>query len=61
VIASVCLCTYNGERYLKELLDSVAAQTLPPSELLVGDDGSSDNTLEILHASRPMRHSQLIS
>ena len=50
MIASVCLCTYNGERYLKELLDSVAAQTLPPSELLVGDDGSSDNTLEILHA-----------
>ena len=49
MIASVCLCTYNGERYLKELLDSLAAQTLLPSELLVGDDGSSDDTLEILH------------
>ncbi len=49
MIASVCLCTYNGGRYLKELLDSLAAQTLLPSELLVGDDGSSDDTLEILH------------
>ena len=49
VTASVCLCTYNGGRYLKELLASLAAQTLLPSELLVGDDGSSDDTLEILH------------
>jgi glycosyltransferase involved in cell wall biosynthesis len=49
LIASVCLCTYNGERYLKELLNSLVAQTLLPSELLVGDDGSSDDTLEILH------------
>ena len=56
--ATVCLCTYNGGRYLKELLDSLAKQTLLPSELLVGDDGSSDDTLEILrdfaaHASVP--------
>jgi glycosyltransferase involved in cell wall biosynthesis len=48
VTASVCLCTYNGGRYLEELLDSLAAQTLLPVELLVGDDGSSDDTLEIL-------------
>jgi glycosyltransferase involved in cell wall biosynthesis len=46
--ATVCLCTYNGGRYLKELLDSLAKQTLLPSELLVGDDGSSDDTPEIL-------------
>jgi glycosyltransferase involved in cell wall biosynthesis len=46
--ASICLCTYNGGLFLKELLDSLAAQTLRPAELLVGDDGSSDNTLQIL-------------
>jgi GT2 family glycosyltransferase len=45
---SVCLCTYNGGRYLKDLLDSLAAPTLLPAELLVGDDGSSDDTLEIV-------------
>jgi glycosyltransferase involved in cell wall biosynthesis len=46
--ASVCLCTYNGERYLRPLLDSLAAQTLLPTELLVGDDGSIDYTLQIV-------------
>jgi glycosyltransferase involved in cell wall biosynthesis len=46
--ASVCLCTYNGERYLRPLLDSLAAQTLLPTELLVGDDGSTDCTLQIV-------------
>jgi len=46
--ASVCLCTYNGGRYLKDLLSSLAAQTFLPTELIVGDDGSSDDTSEIL-------------
>lgn len=45
---SVCLCTYNGERYLEELLASLASQTVAPIELLVGDDGSSDRTLGIV-------------
>ena len=47
--SSVCLCTYNGGRYLKPLLDSLAAQTALPAELLVGDDGSSDDTLSLLY------------
>jgi glycosyltransferase involved in cell wall biosynthesis len=46
--ATVCLCTYNGGLYLKELLDSLARQTHLPSALLVGDDGSSDDTLQIV-------------
>lgn len=46
--ATVCLCTYNGGSYLRPLLTSLASQTLLPAELLVGDDGSSDDTLEIL-------------
>jgi glycosyltransferase involved in cell wall biosynthesis len=46
--ASVCLCTFNGGRYLKDLLFSLAAQTFLPTELIVGDDGSSDDTSEIL-------------
>jgi len=45
---SIALCTYNGERFLQEQLDSLAAQTRLPDEVVVGDDGSSDRTLEIL-------------
>ena len=45
---SVALCSYNGELYLKEQLDSIAAQTFPPDELVVVDDCSSDSTLNII-------------
>ena len=45
---SVALCTYNGEKFLREQLDSIAAQTLPPAELVVCDDRSQDGTLVIL-------------
>ena len=45
---SVALCTYNGERFLQEQLDSIAMQTRMPDEVVVGDDGSSDSTLSIL-------------
>jgi glycosyltransferase involved in cell wall biosynthesis len=44
----VLLSTYNGERYLGELLDSLAGQSHGPLSLLARDDGSSDSTLEIL-------------
>src|SRR5580765_2746419 len=37
---SVAMCTYNGARYLREQLDSIAAQTRHPEELVVCDDGS---------------------
>jgi glycosyltransferase involved in cell wall biosynthesis len=47
---SVAMATYNGERYLPEMLDSIAAQTLQPDELVVRDDGSEDGTVGILHA-----------
>jgi glycosyltransferase involved in cell wall biosynthesis len=43
---SVALCTYNGERYVDELLASLGAQQRLPDELVVCDDRSSDATLE---------------
>ncbi len=45
---SVALCTYNGEKYLSEQLESIVSQSVPVQELVVCDDGSSDSTLEIL-------------
>lgn len=46
---SVAMCTYNGEKYLLEQLESIAAQTIKPAELVVCDDGSTDQTVKILH------------
>lgn len=45
---SVAMCTFNGERYLREQLDSIANQTRPPGELVICDDRSTDDTMAIL-------------
>lgn len=50
--ASVALCTYNGAAYLPEQLESIARQTRPPDEMVVCDDGSSDETVALLEAFR---------
>lgn len=47
---SVALCTHNGARYLQQQLDSIAAQTLMPDEMVVCDDHSTDETLCIIEA-----------
>jgi glycosyltransferase involved in cell wall biosynthesis len=45
---SVAMCTYNGSRYLPEQLRSIAGQTVVPYEVVICDDGSQDETLNIL-------------
>src|SRR5271154_4257677 len=45
---SVAMCTYNGAQYLGEQLESFVAQSRPPDELVVCDDGSTDATPQIL-------------
>lgn len=47
---SVALCTYNGAEYLQAQLDSIANQTRLPDELVICDDGSTDDTLALAHA-----------
>ena len=44
----VMLSTYNGEKYVTELLESVRAQQYPHVRLSVRDDGSSDGTVHLL-------------
>lgn len=45
---SVAMCTYNGGRYLREQLESIANQVRRPCELVVCDDHSTDDTIAIL-------------
>ncbi len=45
---SIALCTYNGAKYLSQLLDSYLPQSLLPDEAVVCDDRSQDETLAIL-------------
>ena len=45
---SVAMCTYNGARFLSEQLESIANQIIPVDELVVCDDGSTDDTIQFL-------------
>ncbi|MBW4360792.1 glycosyltransferase family 2 protein [Flavobacterium taihuense] len=45
---SVAMCTYNGEKYIKEQLESILKQTIAIDEIVICDDGSKDKTIEII-------------
>lgn len=49
---AVLLCTYNGEQYIREQVDSIVRQTYTNWVIYVSDDGSTDGTLAILEEYR---------
>jgi glycosyltransferase involved in cell wall biosynthesis len=51
-LVSVVVPVFNGERYLRESLDSILRQTYRPMEVLVMDDASTDGTADILASYR---------
>jgi glycosyltransferase involved in cell wall biosynthesis len=51
---AILLCTYNGERFIREQLDSIGSQTYGNWKIWVSDDGSTDVTLEIIAEYRQM-------
>ena len=56
-LVSVIVPVWNGQRYLEEALESVAAQDYDPIEVVVVDDGSRDDSARIaaLYATRVIR------
>ncbi|KAB8307361.1 glycosyltransferase family 2 protein [Erwinia endophytica] len=49
---SILFCSYNGEKYIREQLDSIIEQTYRNWTLYISDDGSTDNTLNIINEYR---------
>ena len=47
-LISVVMCTFNGSEFLKEQIDSLLNQTWKPIEIIISDDGSTDQTRSIL-------------
>jgi glycosyltransferase involved in cell wall biosynthesis len=47
---SVAIATYNGAKYLRQQLESIAQQTILPNEIIISDDCSDDNTREIVES-----------
>lgn len=59
----ILMSTYNGERYIREQLDSIMAQDYPELSLLIRDDGSKDATVDRIEeyaATHPQRKITLI-
>lgn len=47
---SVCIATYNGEKYLREQVESILGQLGEGDEIVISDDNSSDKTIDVLQA-----------
>jgi glycosyltransferase involved in cell wall biosynthesis len=52
---SVCIATYNGSKYIREQLDSILSQISENDEVIISDDGSTDETLEIIESYNDKR------
>ena len=46
---SVAMATYNGEKYIEQQLDSIRNQKQKPDEVIICDDGSTDNTVVVIN------------
>lgn len=49
---SVCIATYNGEKYIDQQMESIISQLTDRDEIVVSDDGSKDNTIELVESFR---------
>jgi len=54
-LVSVCMATYNGERFLAEQLSSILSQVSDIDEIVIVDDASCDRTISIVNGFRDQR------
>ena len=54
------MATFNGEKYLKEQLDSILCQLDFKDEVIISDDGSTDETLNLLNEYKNDKRVQVI-
>ena len=47
---SVAIATYNGEKYILDQLNSIETQTVPPDEIIICDDCSTDRTVKLIES-----------
>lgn len=52
---SVCMPTFNGEKFIRQQLDSILNQSVSIDELIISDDSSTDSTIEIIKSYRDKR------
>lgn len=52
---SICLVTYNQEKYIKETIESILSQTYQNFEIIVSDDCSTDKTLDVVRSIKDNR------
>ncbi|MDU8885474.1 glycosyltransferase [Yeosuana sp. MJ-SS3] len=54
-IISVVMATFNGERFISEAIQSILDQTFKDFEFIIVDDGSTDNTAQVIHSFKDHR------
>ena len=47
---SVCIATYNGERFIRQQIESIIHQLTLDDEIIISDDASTDSTLDIVRS-----------
>ena len=52
---SVCMATYNGGKFIREQLESILSQLSPDAEIVIADDGSTDDTLQVVESLNESR------
>ena len=52
---SVCLASYNGEKFIRDQITSILKQISQDDELIISDDASKDNTVAIIHSIKDPR------
>lgn len=54
-MVSVCIATFNGEEYIEEQLASILSQLTSEDEVIISDDGSTDQTIQIINSFKDCR------